>query len=495
MRQCSIKKAQNSEMRVRQDLKDIIAYCEQNGHRPALGSTMDLRINSIRQIINKRISKNIDASEFAVIMQKIVSYPTFEAHSKRLDKEKAAKFAKKQQELLEQKYNRISKIFPNVKLLCVLMGKEFYEQVLNAEVSTIGLKILSEQTSEFISKYKTSSSFKTRRGIDALFKFVGIGVTEKDIQDVYQGINRTGRKMRNAPSKNGLTLTELGYVFFVCSEVIRDDFIYLKSLFKYSNLAALCEKYLAGDVNGMLSELPKNLRNMYEFQQKYNMLDMPTDELLKAGRIFFERVKKEKENSDVVCYAHNYDKIKQIFPKLELLRLLWDEKRFERFVSKDVNSFAIKLIADRLDEILAELCGETAFYRQYVEMLLKYIGCAVTDMDIALIKSKDKKRELTPMKHGLHLSDLACLYSMDVRQVKDKLQTLLREIAYRFESEEVYQEYVEGKLTAKDSSFHKMLRLYANYSKQEEAQLLKTEMQEAGRALYEMLLANKQNVQ
>ena len=127
MRNCSVKKLQNSTIRVLQDLKDIIAYCEKNGFRPRLGTPFDLRINSIRQIVRKRIATNSgDVSEFVAGLEKITSFPTFEkAQKKRLQKQKISKVQVRAQKMA-QRDSEIKKIFPNVRILRALLGNDFY---------------------------------------------------------------------------------------------------------------------------------------------------------------------------------------------------------------------------------------------------------------------------------------------------------------------------------------------------------------------------------
>lgn len=499
MRNCSMKKLQNSTIRVLQDLKDIIAYCEKNGFRPRLGSPFDLRINSIRQIVRKRTATNSgDVSEFVAGLEKITSFPTFEkAQKKQLHKQKNNRVQVRAQKMV-QHYNEIEKIFPNVKILRALLGNDFYKKFLLADVNKLGLKVLADKINEFFDKYKErdehSRKFTSTRNTEAFFKHAGIGVTDQDIKEIYDVYAKIGIKPSREPSKDGLSVKELGCIYGqLPTEFFSEHFSWIRHLFvRCSPLAQMCQKYVDGDIGGILSMLPQNLIDMYEFQQKNNMLDIPNKDLMDAGRLLFGWAREKRVDDDVKRYAKQYDKIKRIFPKLEVMRLWYGDKYFERFVSQDVDINAIKAISYYLDEEIEKIANEGNESRRNVEMLLKYTGFGVTDIDLQKIQQQDKYRN--PSSHKLRISELSCLYNLRMDTVERILKDTLFRIQQKFFPYAVYHVYVEHKSVAEQSTLLDMLNTYLSLSKDKNKQVAEIEMLEAGRALYQMSVFAKQKL-
>jgi hypothetical protein len=236
--------------------------------------------------------------------------------------------------------------------------------------------------------------------------------------------------------------------------------------------------------------LPQNLIDMYQFQQKNNMLDIPNKDLMDAGRLLFGWAREKRVDDDVKRYAKQYDQIKRLFPKLEVMRLWYGDKYFERFVSQDVDINAIKAISYYLDEEIEKIANESNESRRNVEMLLKYIGFGVTDIDLQKIQQQDKYRN--PSNHKLRVSELSYLYNLRIDTVERILNATLFRIQQKFFPYAVYHVYVEHKSVAEQSTLLDMLNTYVSLSKDKNKQVAEIEMLEAGRALYQMSVFAKQ---
>ncbi len=490
MRVCSEHKRQNNDIRVRQDLADILAYCKQHGHRPPLDSDFNKRIAAIYVLILKRKdSKHGCPCDFIDAYNEIKSYPTYDFCVKQ--QAKAAKELQEQQakaaaelqaaqekELIERNTRIINKYFPESRILRRYLGEDKYQDFIKKTPNPFGLKVFSELI-------KMAIKGMQPRLRDILMKTSGIGITDQDIQEIESYYAENNIVDASKPSKAGLLLEEMGHLFCMSGsrvgQLLRSVY---KCLEKKCDLSNTFAKYMADDVDGMLTLLPRNLQLVCKFQKEYNLLDAPTKELISAADVLLVFKANMKR-------LHRYEKIEQVFPKLGLfLKCLSTASTYAEisdltFVLNncDINDQALKILSVFFEDLILQHSSTN------MDILLKRYGYGITDTDVRLTNYRCLHRygEYTnASKQGLSAEQLAALYYLDTEKIKTIVVCQMMDLCKKMEP--MYKAFMSGNIDEMISVLPKHLRqsyemqLQHHYASDEATK----EMFEAGRALYNM---------
>lgn len=484
MRICSEHKRENSDIRVRRDLSDIINYCKQHGHRPPVDSAMTKRINAIHTIVYKRSATEAGCPrDFIDGINEIKSYPTYEAFTVQQEKANVELQATKAKELFEKNTRIINKYFPKAKILRSFFGEDKYKDFVNKNPNPFGLKIFSIAIGLAIKDEEP-------RLKDILFKTSGVGITDQDIKYLEEYYAEHNMQYARKPSKDGLSKAEMGRLFLMSGERVGQLLKTVCNRLEINcGLSELFNKYMTDDIDGMLALLPRNLQHVCKFQKEYNLLDAPVLKLSKAGNIlldFYPDIKKLNQYSDA----------EQVFPKIGvLLDCLSDaEKSNFMFVlnNRNFDAQALKIMSVFFEDLILQHSSNN---KNNTDVLLKRYGFGVTDKDLKLSTDRYFRRYkecANVSKQGLTEEQLAALYYTDVSVIKDILtdQTIL--LRKRFMP--MYNAYMYGSIDNMVSVLPESLR--KAYAMQQMHRIAPDEttkeMFEAGRALFKLSVLSKE---
>lgn len=484
MRICSERKKENSDIRVRRDLSDIINYCKQHGHRPPVDSAMTKRINAIHKIIYTRLTKESGCPrDFIDIFKEIKSYPTYEAFTVQQEKANVELQATKAKELFEKNTRIINKYFPKAKILRYFFGEDKYKDFVNKNPNPFGLKIFSIAIDLAIKDEEP-------RLKDILFKTSGVGITDQDIKCIEEYYAEHNMQYARKPSKDGLSKAEMGRLFLMSGERVGQLLRTVRNRLEINcGLSELFNKYMTDDIDGMLALLPRNLQHVCKFQKEYNLLDASVLELSKAGNIlldFYPDIKKLNQYSDA----------EQVFPKIGvLLNCLSDaEKSNFMFVlnNRNVDIQALKIMSVFFEDLILQYSSKN---KTNMEILLKYCGVGITNEDLHLLRSRCSYCNITRntiSKKGLTESSLAILYDKDCGTIEKILTNQMICICKDFLP--MYNAYMSGSVDKMVSVLPESLR--KAYAMQQMHRIAPDEttkeMFEAGRALFKLSVLSKE---
>lgn len=299
MRKCSENKVLNSDNKFRTELEQILNFCRTNGYKPVNGADMARRLTSIEHALYIRNKKNMVAThDITDIINEIKSYPT------KKQKQQADEIQRitQDQDFFDVQYQKIIKIFPHVKLVRVIYGDDLYNKFITSKIDMFATKIVSDIMDLVTQKMMREYPYYSR-DFDVLFKFIGVGVTDADIQKIQNVYSVKNITTRRVPTKDGLNHFELGVLYGVTSEYIRSIKARIARFLHARFNKDILNAYVSGDINAFMSVLPDNFRCMYMFQRKYNIADMLLSDLLSAGQMLY----------DMSLYSYLSNKVKKVY--------------------------------------------------------------------------------------------------------------------------------------------------------------------------------------
>lgn len=440
MRNCSELKRLNSDKKFRSELNKILNLCRQNGHRPVRGTDMFRRLTSIEHAMYIRTIKNIPVpSDIMTLISDIKALPSLAEKQQ----SEVIKQADVEQKFFDAQYQKIVKIFPHVNLLRVAYGDEFYKSFINAKFDAIAVKVIADYVNEVVNGFIFSSEPYDIININTVCKSVGIGVSDKDIQSIQDDYRKNNITNRPVPSKDGLNSFELAVLYGIGAPAARERVVKMQRKLKWCfyNIDNVLRMYVAGDVDGIMRTLSPQQYRIYKFQNAKNILDISSDDLLVLGKIFTntgselltpEEYTKSLQKSDktIDVYNNNYAKIKQIFPKVDLLREFLGDKQFRFFIEKPIDSFAIKIMSDYTEYKIKNIYAYGGVLARNMDIYLKYNGFGITDYDITKIQLCKRMNFIdTPTnKDKLSVDDLACLYDRKPLTITRVINSMMRRL-------------------------------------------------------------------
>ena len=424
MRKCSENKMLNGDNRFRSELDEILNWCRVHGRKPDKNTVFETRLTSIEHAMYIRHKKNLDVPYD--IMEKISyikSLPTMK------QKQQADKLLYERSQ-----YQKIEKIFPMVKLLRVTHGDDFYQSFINAEFNPFGVKIIADYV-DLIVHNTSGVNIYAKLNIELLCKSVGIGITDDDIAKIQEYYCKNNIQDRRTPTKEGLNNSELAILYGNTTDRVsaRKNQIQKTLCTDLDKLEDMVSLYVSGRMNEFQQLVPQNMRHMYKLQCKYNIVNIPTMDLLVLGKLFINTgsvpVSKDAPDKQVPKIyikpdntKDNYEKIKRLFPKVELLRHVLSPKQFDDFIKQPINNCVLQRMSDCIENRIQELACSDTMSKRNVDMFLKSYGCNITDEDIANIQTlyslKGVVNRPNPSKNALNYYELSCLYGISENTVK-----------------------------------------------------------------------------
>ena len=273
MKNYPIVRRKNTDIRIINALKQILAQCEEYGCRPVLRPYTELgrEIATIQHTLNARKRKELPIpAEIIELYKKILSYPTFYQHNKRV--------LQKQEEnnriAQNIKCEKFKQDFPNAELIFVILGQDTFKHVVNANRDKGTTKFLAEYLDFVVSNVINKES----REYEILMMYIGNSADScaQDKKITFKSETLPFSPCGIHPSiiaeKYGLSKTRivqiLSKIIYKLRKSINPD------VFKH---------YIAGDTDAMLKSMPTKLQVVFRFQQRTQIADMETAELKKAG--------------------------------------------------------------------------------------------------------------------------------------------------------------------------------------------------------------------
>lgn len=282
-----------------QILEQVLEYCKEHGHRPPKGSLLDDWFAAIyksgiwRSMPHEYYSANEeekqkfhDTPEYKNyrLVYEIRSFPTEELKKVRdagrvISIRKAAKNAV-----------GVERVFPRAKLVRIIFGEAEYQRI-SAQNNDMAAKIFAEYFDNVL------NATLTERYIEFLELGVGIGVSYtmkseskkptvvRQTQSNKMGYFVEGLHPRDIAEKHNLTEARVRQLQNKAITQLQQN----------QKLKEFFDHYQNGNIDGMLSMLPKHLQQQYKFQQQKNMAQIPTDDINKVGEWLADNMRFQRE--------------------------------------------------------------------------------------------------------------------------------------------------------------------------------------------------------
>ena len=282
-----------------QILEQVLKYCKEYGHRPPKGSLLDDWFAAIyksgiwRSMPHEYYSANEeekqkfhDTPEYKnyILVYEIRSFPTEELKKVRdagrvISIRKAAKNAV-----------GVERVFPRAKLVRIIFGEAEYQRI-SAQNNDMAAKIFAEYFDNVL------NATLTERDIEILELGVGIGVSYtmkseskkptvvRQTQSNKMGYFVEGLHPRDIAEKHNLTEARVRQLQNKAITQLQQN----------QKLKEFFDHYQNGNIDGMLSMLPKHLQQQYKFQQQKNMVQIPTDDINKVGEWLADNMRFQRE--------------------------------------------------------------------------------------------------------------------------------------------------------------------------------------------------------
>ena len=125
------------------------------------------------------------------------------------------------------------------------------------------------------------------RNMDIYLKYNGFGITDYDITKIQ--LCKRMNFIDTPTNKDKLSVVDLACLYerkpLTITRVINSMMRRLHGGSYQLSMYDMFRIYMYRDVSEMIDNLPTDLKKIYNFQQKYNMQEMPTCELLDAGAV------------------------------------------------------------------------------------------------------------------------------------------------------------------------------------------------------------------
>ena len=281
-----------------QILEHVLEYCKEHGHRPPKGSLLDDWFAAIyksgiwRSMPHEYYSANEDEKQKFhdtpehqnyILVFEIRGFPTEELKKVRdagrvMSIRKAAKDAV-----------GVERVFPRAKLVRAIFGEAEYQRI-SAQNNDMAAKIFAEYFDNVL------NATLTERDILFLELGAGIGISQKmreesepistkKTESYKMGYYADGMHPRNIAKQHNLTE----------SHVRQLQNKAITQLQQNQKLKEFFDHYQNGNIDGMLSMLPKHLQQQYKFQQQKNMAQIPTDDINKVGEWLADNMRFQRE--------------------------------------------------------------------------------------------------------------------------------------------------------------------------------------------------------
>ncbi len=282
-----------------QILEQVLEYCKEHGHRPPKGSLLDDWFAAIyksgiwRSMPHEYYSANEDEKQKFhdtpehqnyILVFEIRSFPTEELKKVRdagrvISIRKAAKNAV-----------GVERVFPRAKLVRIIFGEAEYQRI-SAQNNDMAAKIFAEYFDNVL------NATLTERDIEFLELGVGIGVSYtmkseskkptvvRQTQSNKMGYFVEGLHPRDIAEKHNLTEARVRQLQNKAITQLQQN----------QKLKEFFDHYQNGNIDGMLSMLPKHLQQQYKFQQQKNMAQIPTDDINKVGEWLADNMRFQRE--------------------------------------------------------------------------------------------------------------------------------------------------------------------------------------------------------
>lgn len=482
MRKCSETKRINADKRIQTELNEILAECVRLGYRPT-AADFELRVNSITHLIymRKRKGQNIP-NDWEHALGKIKAYPTVDVY-KKIQKAAAEHSISQAFAAREQK---VQTIFPKYKLLKLALDADAYKTFINQKFNPITLKILSD----YLDKELTQQN-GWHMLVNTVYLYLGINVTDQDINAIQQSYQENGITNRPIPSKNGLTTFEISHLFKSTQTCINERIRYFTKRFQgLINRNPVFANCIAGNTDAVMAQLPHTEQMMYKYQAQNNMLGIPTKDLLAAGNLLWDPLRQKQQKNQ-------YEEIKKIFPKIDLLR---GHRYFKSLVNAKFDYVALKLLSAYMEYVINTQKQRSAHSERNINMLLKITGLDVSDQDIKLIQTYYQNNNITgkqvPQKTGLSLSELTYRYKISEQTARICLSIARTRLFRQFNPDMMMAYYINGErnrlIQALPDEVKRLAPAYQFQSDKKMTDIPDTDLLNAGRFLFETFKKDKQ---
>ena len=274
MKQYPITRRNNTDKRTVEALKEILAQCEEYGCRPALHPTTDFgrEIITMNHMLNSRRNKGQPIpAEITELYKKILQYPTFAQHNRRVET--------KQKEINQANWKAKTEMFkadfPNIELVFVIFGEDVFRDVINANQNRTMTKFLAEYLDHIVNSAINPKS----REYEILMMYIGNGADAQrpDKKMIFRSdelpFSPSGIHPGIIAEKYGLTNTRIIQILRKKLYKLRRNIN--KDVFQY---------YIAGNTQAMLNAMPERLHALFIYQQKRRIADLKTQDLNSVGQ-------------------------------------------------------------------------------------------------------------------------------------------------------------------------------------------------------------------
>lgn len=276
MKQYPITRRNNTDKRTLEALKEILAQCEEYGCRPPLHPTTDFgrEITTMNHMLNSRRNKGQPIpAEITELYKKILQYPTFTQHNRRVE----AKQKERNQVNWNIKVEKFKADFPNIELVFVIFGEDVFRDVINANQNRTMTKFLAE----YLDYIVNSAIDPKSRDYEILMMYIG---NCADTQPQAPG-NKNAFKSDELPfSPSGIHPGTIAEKYGLTNTRIIQ--ILRKKLYKLRrNINKdVFQHYIAGNTQAMLNAMPERLHARFIYQQKRRIVDLKTQDLNRVGQ-------------------------------------------------------------------------------------------------------------------------------------------------------------------------------------------------------------------
>ena len=189
-------------------------------------------------------------------------------------------------------YPQIKRLFPKIDILRDMLNKKQFKDFIEQPINPIVIQAMSDRIENRIKDVRSLGWGPTlERDLDMYLKFNGFGVTDMDVETIKSFYRMKGMTDKPVPSITGLKHDELACLYGIsegtvsnCINKMRNK---LQRWYGFS-LHTAVTMYIMGHNSKLIEYLKPSLKEMYEFEEKYNMTKMPLDELLSAGRELYK---------------------------------------------------------------------------------------------------------------------------------------------------------------------------------------------------------------
>lgn len=296
MKKCYETRRNNTNAQMLITFEQVLKKCKKNGYRPDLNSDLGHVFDNLVRCLGQRNFKGISSPDkMFELVNEIRKYPTYKHEEKRLKKISVQQRQENAKAQFDKNYADKKAYFPKLDLIQKIYGDKTFEHFIAQKNNVIATKFLAKYMDIAINNI-ISCEKQTRniqRNHQMLNKHLGVGVTDKDLEIINEFYDTNSWNLapyhrsseRYKPSKNGLHTQDVGILFDVCKmrvqQVINKIILCLRA---NNDLRKAVEFYIAGKWDEMFAKFPQNWYKDVNYQKKYNMTEIPYEDIEKTGR-------------------------------------------------------------------------------------------------------------------------------------------------------------------------------------------------------------------